>query len=770
MIPSTTARSAILGVPLDPNKLPSGSGVVRAFEQMDARIIANSAGAIIKNSLSNLNAAVSPAAGALAWVIGDATVANNGVYENTGTSGSPTWVRRGDLPYGYIYTINVGAGTANAIQVTSAIPIPAADGAAEIFVEAVTDNTSSTVTLSVNGETALPVKTQSGGNPAVGGVTGFMKVIKLNSQYRMVSDQASAAIQAACEAQATIATTKAAEAAASAAGLSIPSVTGGDAGKQLYVKVDETGYELRAPGSSASTIDPISYGATYDGTTDDRTALANADTAAVSAGKSLSITGPMAIASDITVVSNMEFAQGGMLVPASDKIVTLNPGRPIAGPYQIFDRSNGGAIQFLPGAGEVWAEWWGAKAVASKTDNQIAIQHAVDVCGSFVTTGDMGVAPNGDGNGGIVRFASSGDYLMSGKVHVRNRTILRGNGRYTRFKANSGTWGADTEMFKFENGSSSQFWCRIEDATVDGNSVTALTRLLYTPSWQESCGLRDVLLDNYYRRGIYMDSFNGGSVGITLKQVQFFPSAAANNPSTGLEIDSPFAGSYPRILLEDITFAGYETLAPPAAGYLAIVATGRMKIQCRGVFIESFDTGISLNEEAHLYGDVTCGGNPTTDELITTAGTWTGNIDINVQRGGTSKLLRNYRASTSQVFRDAQPYDDRVVYPIRAGHVLASDYITDGSPPSLRSAANGLANASKPGTGLYQINFDSGKFAPTATAEFTPKIAIPANTGARTWVVNASTTTYIQIQFYDSAGSAADVTAFTIELVGRDGY
>lgn len=216
MNPSVTARSAILGVPLDPNKQPSGSGVVRAFEQMDARVIANSAGAIIKNSLSNLNAAVSPAAGAMAWVIGDATVGNNGVYENTGTSGSPVWVRRGDLPYGYIHAINVGAGTANAIEVTTAIPIPSADGAAEILVPIVTDNTSTTVTLSINGATALPVKTASGNDPAVGGVTGFMKVIQLGSTYRMLSDQASAAIQAAAEAAQAAAEAAAAQAAAAA--------------------------------------------------------------------------------------------------------------------------------------------------------------------------------------------------------------------------------------------------------------------------------------------------------------------------------------------------------------------------------------------------------------------------------------------------------------------------------------------------------------------------------------------------------------------------
>jgi hypothetical protein len=219
MIPSATARSAILGVPLDPNKQPSGSSVVRAIEQLDARVIANSAGALIRNSVANLSTLSSPAAGAMAWVIGDATVANNGVYENTGTSGSPTWDRRGPLPFAYINAINVGAGTANAIQVTTAIPIPTEDGAAEILVPIVSANTSATVTLAINGESPLPVKTQSGGNPSIGGLTGFMKVIKLSSTWRMMTDQASAAIQSAAEAAADRAEAAADDAVAAAASI-----------------------------------------------------------------------------------------------------------------------------------------------------------------------------------------------------------------------------------------------------------------------------------------------------------------------------------------------------------------------------------------------------------------------------------------------------------------------------------------------------------------------------------------------------------------------
>lgn len=219
MIPSTTARQAILGVPLDLGKKPSTTGVVRAFEQMDARIIANSAGALIKNSLSNLNATVTPAAGSMAWVIGDETVGNNGVYENTGTSGSPVWTRRADLPYGVIRAINVGAGTANAIEVTTAIPIPSADGAAVIILPITVTNDASPVTVAFNGDTALTIKSNAGNDIAIGGLQSGMLVLgfKSGSTFRIITDQVSSAIIAQAEAFADAAAISASEAEAAAA-------------------------------------------------------------------------------------------------------------------------------------------------------------------------------------------------------------------------------------------------------------------------------------------------------------------------------------------------------------------------------------------------------------------------------------------------------------------------------------------------------------------------------------------------------------------------
>lgn len=194
--PSETARAAILGVPYDPNKKPDRVMTVKAFEQMDAKVIGVTAGAIIRDTLTGLNAVTNPPAQQMAWVLGDAAPANNGVYENTGSPSAPVWVRRGDLPYSIIRMINVGAGTPDAIAATSSLPAPSAPGAALFSINIVAENTGP---VTLNGK---PLRTNSGNEIAPGGLTAgsIHAFLDLGDHFRLLSDQASAAIVAAAEA------------------------------------------------------------------------------------------------------------------------------------------------------------------------------------------------------------------------------------------------------------------------------------------------------------------------------------------------------------------------------------------------------------------------------------------------------------------------------------------------------------------------------------------------------------------------------------------
>ncbi len=157
----------------------------------------------LSQALSNLNYNVNQ----MAWVIQDPTPANNGVYQKTGSSGSGSWARRGDLPYSFYRAVNEGAGTPNAIQATNGYPMASKN--ALIVVNVTDTNTDTPVTLSLNGSTPLTIKTASGNDPVVGGLTAGMMIAGYidqgGTQFRMLSDQASAAIQAACEAAAATA-------------------------------------------------------------------------------------------------------------------------------------------------------------------------------------------------------------------------------------------------------------------------------------------------------------------------------------------------------------------------------------------------------------------------------------------------------------------------------------------------------------------------------------------------------------------------------------
>jgi hypothetical protein len=158
-------------------------------------------GGLIYSSLASLNADLAHGANSMAWVIGDPVVANNGVYGKVGASGAGSWSRRSDLPFSFIIASDVGAGTPNAIHATTSIPV---SGSALVWMNIADTNTGSPVTVSFNGGSALTIKTNGGNNIAAGGLVSGMIVMGIasGSTFRLVSDQASAAIVAAAEAAA----------------------------------------------------------------------------------------------------------------------------------------------------------------------------------------------------------------------------------------------------------------------------------------------------------------------------------------------------------------------------------------------------------------------------------------------------------------------------------------------------------------------------------------------------------------------------------------
>lgn len=156
-------------------------------------------GAVVFSTKAQASGALGYPPYQMAWVVNDPTPENNGIYQKSGSSGSGFWTKRIDLPYSFYRATNEGNGTPNAIQATTDDPVANSDA---LIVFNVTDtNTDSPVTLSLNGGAPLTIKTASGNDPVIGGLIGGMLVAGYieGSQFRMLSDQASAAIQSAAE-------------------------------------------------------------------------------------------------------------------------------------------------------------------------------------------------------------------------------------------------------------------------------------------------------------------------------------------------------------------------------------------------------------------------------------------------------------------------------------------------------------------------------------------------------------------------------------------
>ncbi len=156
-------------------------------------------GGIIFPNKATMDASLTYSANQMAWVMGDVVVANNGVYRKIGSQGTGSWQRLGDLPYSFIVAVDIGAGTPNAIQATTSVPV---SGSALVWCNVFEANTASPVTISFNGGTPLTVKTNSGNNIAAGGLVAGMIMLGIisGSTFRLVSDQVSTSIVAAAEA------------------------------------------------------------------------------------------------------------------------------------------------------------------------------------------------------------------------------------------------------------------------------------------------------------------------------------------------------------------------------------------------------------------------------------------------------------------------------------------------------------------------------------------------------------------------------------------
>jgi hypothetical protein len=156
-------------------------------------------GGFVFGTRSELFASLSPPANSMAWVVDDPVGANNGIYRKLGASGIGSWVRVLDLPYSFVIGSDVGAGTANAVKITTDIPV--SDGMIVAF-RLFRDANPAPVTVSINNGPPLTLKSNRGAD--VTGLTAGMdiwfRIRSSDGTGRMLNDQnVSALVEAAAQ-------------------------------------------------------------------------------------------------------------------------------------------------------------------------------------------------------------------------------------------------------------------------------------------------------------------------------------------------------------------------------------------------------------------------------------------------------------------------------------------------------------------------------------------------------------------------------------------
>jgi hypothetical protein len=547
--------------------------------------------------------------------------------------------------------------------------------------------------------------------------------------------------------------------------------TGGD-GTSAWLRIYEGAVNVRW------------FGARGDNSTNDRTAFFNADALVGSSGQINVPLGTYVIStSAITISAVLYFENGGVLKPSTYIAVSLR-NCPFAGIYQIFDRSGGGAIQFLNdgtsrGTFEVYADWWGAKGGFSNgvRNNQVYIQYALDALQSTYTTNSdfTNPAPNASNNGGIVRLTGD-DYYVTGAIIMRQRVQLIGISQFSSLAAYAAGWLAgEDSIVKCLNGTSSQFYVRLQDLRITANSVDAIVYCIYALAWQQGCGLTRVTIFNFYHYGLYMAQGYGGAYAVYLNDLDIVPLTGSTSPiqaipPTSVYCDmSAFAVGYFNLVIDNLSVSsGPETV--PADGSIGLSLRGNVNVQASGLYFEGVQTGVYMQTTSILNGYVSASGNPSVGTLINPASNFTGNIDlIKVLPGSAAVVLNSVISGANNLYYTYPPIFGRLRYPYDPSQALAYTKAVSGSIVGFTSY--GISSITKNSTGNYTLTFNTLQISTTVMSASSYIVIVTCgDTFVRNCTVNVTTASNFTLQFRDAANSAADCDYFDVYVYPKPGY
>jgi hypothetical protein len=251
-----------------------------------------------------------------------------------------------------------------------------------------------------------------------------------------------------------------------------------------------------------------------------------------------------------------------------------------------------------------------------------------------------------------------GYYYLNGRIIVNNLVTIRGtNGRGTSICAGLNNPQNDAYLFEFRNPGvtrdQAQFSCRLEDVWIracppqgtlvpgatpeqkaadkEARRIIAarLTAVVWGSSWNEQCGLRNVLITDYQKHAVLFTHGHGGSATIELRECEFMSAAeSVGNLYPGLFFSTTHTVGYTNVILHHVITSGPRE----HQDYTCVEAANGINLIVTGFHVENCDHGISVRGRSNLTINGYTGGPPSPPDntgvvhLITCGGDFAGTV------------------------------------------------------------------------------------------------------------------------------------------------
>jgi len=272
-------------------------------------------------------------------------------------------------------------------------------------------------------------------------------------------------------------------------------------------------------------------------------------------------------------------------------------------------------------------------------DDRIAIQGAID---TLEARDPVTLEVTG---GGIVEL-DPGNYYLDQRLSVHNRVRIRGNnGRTTEIMPGSAF--SDSYMFEFRNERMvsgvaqqvSQFNCRLEELSIRPLGNSSITAAVWARSWNEQCGLRNVLIWEYMKHAVLFTDGFGGTATFELRECEFMSAGNASTSYPGLFFTTPHTVGYTNAVLEHVIVSGPSS----PAGYTCIEARNGLNLIVTGGHVEQCEYGIYMTNRSNLTLTGFTGSPTGVTNLIGCAGDFSGTVfgSAVLKAGATGHVLRD---------------------------------------------------------------------------------------------------------------------------------